>query len=805
MGMRKFDHITAKSLDEAAALIGKYRKSAALVAGGTDLLGILKDGVRPVYPQLLVDLKAIDGLDFIRETTDGLTVGALATLSAVAKSKTVKDKYPLLADAAHAVASPQLRNMGTVGGNICQEPRCWYYRNPGNTFHCLRKGGEKCNALLGENRFHSIFGSMRVGTPGCSQHCPDNIDIPRYMERIRAGRIAEAASIILERNPMPAVTGRVCPHFCEEGCNRNEQDSAVSVRAVERRIGDYLLENAKSFTQPPARENGKKVAIVGGGPAGLSCAYYLRLKGYGVAIYDKQPKLGGMLRYGIPDFRLSQGVLDREIEYILAHGIEARTGKRLGQDFSLDDLKRDGFGAIFLAMGSWIAKGMGLENETHPNILGGISFLEGVKWNGIRKLDGVVAVVGGGNTAIDAARTALRCGAKKVVILYRRTQAEMPAEEEEIEDAFKEGVELKTLVAPRSVVTGGGKLVGLECVGMRLGEPDASGRPRPVEIKGSEFLFKADWVIAAIGQDQNLLGLENTSVGAIKLTKWNGIEADPESFRTSVPGVFAGGDVATGPAAAIDAITAGRKTAWAIDAYLAGAHVGAEQARSGDAAAGPSEPLRGINNEALRNSERASQAEVAPSNRCLDAEDYVTLDDGAFMAEAHRCVDCSCVAVNASDLAPALVALGAVIRTTKRSIEAEDFFTVRPMSTTALDADEVVTEIFVPAPKAGAVFGFHKFRVRNSIDFPIVSVASVLRFNGAVIKDARIVFGAVAPIPLRAVTVEEFLVGRKADEETAELAGAVACRQAYPLERNGYKIQILKGLIRKAILAEGRA
>jgi NADPH-dependent glutamate synthase beta subunit-like oxidoreductase/CO/xanthine dehydrogenase FAD-binding subunit len=802
MGMRKFTHITAGSLDEASALMGKYRKGAVLIAGGTDLLGILKDGVYPVYPQLLVDLKAIEGLDFIRETEDGLTVGALATLSEVTKDQTVREKYPLLAEAAHAVASPQLRNMGTVGGNICQEPRCWYYRNPNDTFHCLRKGGEKCNALLGENRFHSIFGSMRVGRPGCAQHCPDNIDIPRYMERIRAGRIAEAASIILEHNPMPAVTGRVCPHFCEEGCNRNDQDSAVSVRAVERRIGDYLLENAKDFTQRPAKENGKKVAIVGGGPAGLSCAYYLRLKGYGVAIYDKQPKLGGMLRYGIPDFRLSQGVLDKEIEYILAHGVEARTGKRLGQDFSLDDLKRDGYGATFLAMGSWIAKGMGLENESHPNILPGISFLEGVKWNGTRRLDGVVAVVGGGNTAIDAARTALRCGAKKVVILYRRTQAEMPAEEEEIEDALKEGVELKTLVAPKRVVIEGGRLIGLECVDMKLGEPDASGRPRPVEIKGSESLFKADYVIAAIGQDQNLLGLENKSVGSIKLTKRNGIEADPESFRTSVPGIFAGGDVATGPAAAIDAITAGRKAATAIDAYLSDGQAKTDSTR--EDRTGPAEPLRGINNDALRNSERASQAEVAPSKRCLDAEDYLTIGDDQFVAEAHRCVDCSCVAVNASDLAPALVALGATIRTTKRSIEAEDFFTVRPMSTTVLDADELVTEIFVPRPKAGTTFSFNKFRVRNSIDFPIVSVASVLAFTGAQIKDARIVLGAVAPIPLRALGVEEFLVGRKPDEETAELAGELACKQAFPLERNSYKIRVLKGLIRKAILAERR-
>ncbi|OHD74239.1 MAG: hypothetical protein A2177_11880 [Spirochaetes bacterium RBG_13_68_11] len=795
--MRKFDHIAVTSLQDAVAQIGKHRKGAAVVAGGTDILGILKDEVRPVYPRVLVDLKRIKGLDSIVEESGGIRIGALTTLAAITKHRTIRGKYPLLADAAHAVASPQLRNMGTIGGNICQEPRCWYYRHLDNVFHCLRKGGEKCPALTGENRFHSIFGSMRVGSPGCCSSCPDNIDIPRYMERIRAGEIAEAGRIILEHNPMPAVTGRVCPHFCEQGCNRNEQDSAVSVRAVERRVGDFVLENAKAYAGARVKENGRKVAIVGGGPAGLTCAYFLRKAGFGVTLYDKQPKLGGMLRYGIPDFRLSQGVLDKEIDFLLSQGITAKTGQRLGKDFSLDSLKRDGFKAVFLAMGSWTARGMGIENERHPNILPGISFLESVKWNGPPNLNGTVAVIGGGNTAIDAARTAHRCGAKKVVLLYRRTRAEMPAEEEEIEDAVKEGIDLQFLVTPKKVVLRDKKLVGLECCRMKLGESDSSGRPRPVEMKGSEFLFEADWVISAIGQDQNLLGLANKSYGAIKLTKGNGIEADPETFRTNVAGIFAGGDVATGPATVVEAIAAGRKAAASIEAFLTG-----RTARTAGSRGAATEPLRPINDGALKISERVKVEEVAPSKRCMDCEDYETLDDGKVGLEAHRCLDCSCVAVNASDVAPALVALGATIRTTKRSIAAEDFFTVNLMSTTVLAADELVTDIFVPSPKAGTRFSFQKFRVRNSIDFPIVSVASALTLDGAKIKGARIVFGAVAPIPLRAANVEEALVGRTANEETAELAGAVASKQVFPLERNHYKVQILKGLIRKAILAQ---
>jgi len=796
MGMQKFDHIAAKSLDDAVTQLGKFRKSAVVVAGGTDILGILKDEVHPVYPKVVLDLKTIEGLEYIREEGGGLKVGALTTLTTIQKNETVRGKYGLLAEAAHAVASPQLRNMGTIGGNICQEPRCWYYRGLDNSFHCLRKGGDECPAFRGENRFHSIFGSMRVGRPGCSSNCPDNIDIPRYMERIRAGDIAEAARIILESNPLPAVTGRVCPHFCEQGCNRVNQDSAVSVRAVERRVGDYILENVQSYIKKPVAENGKKVAIVGGGPAGLACAHFLRTKGFAATIYDKQPKLGGMLRYGIPDFRLSPGVLDQEIDFVLKQGVVAKTGMQLGKDFTLDSLKKEGYDAIFLALGSWLAKGMGVENEKHPNILPGINFLEGVKWNGPPALSGRVAVIGGGNTAIDAARTALRCGAKDVVILYRRTRDEMPAEDEEIEDAIKEGIRIEFLVTPKKVVLDGKNLVGLECARMKLGEPDASGRPRPVEIKGSEFLFKANWVVSALGQDQNLLGLNNTSFGAIKLTKGNGIDADPETFQTSVAGIFAGGDVATGPATVVEAIAAGRKTALNIEAYLRGDKLRLAEGK------GQAPILRPINEDALKESERVTMAEVEPCNRCLDKEDYITLKDDKVSMEAFRCLDCSCVAVNASDLAPALVALGATIKTTKRSIAAEDFYTVDLMSTTVLAADELVTEIFVPAPKAGTKFSFQKFRVRNSIDFPIVSVASALNFEGGKISAAKIVFGAVAPIPLHAVNVEEAIIGKPADEATAEMAGAIAAKQVFPLEKNRYKVQILKGLLRKAILAK---
>ena len=401
----------------------------------------------------------------------------------------------------------------------------------------------------------------------CFLQCPANVDVQGYLAFANAGMYREALALIRETNPLPLACGRVCVRYCEANCRRNDVDSPAAINFMKRYVADLEYDNLPRPAAVPT--TGKKVAVIGGGPAGLTCGYFLATKGHAVTIFDKQPKLGGMLRYGIPEYRLPEAVLDKEIDYLLAHGIETRTNVRLGHDFRLDDLKEQGFDAIYVALGSWIAKGMGIENETHPNILSGIAFLEGVKRNGPPRLSGTVAVVGGGNTAIDASRTALRCGAEKVAILYRRTETEMPADEVEVKDARDEGVDIRFLIAPKRAVVAGGRLVGLECFRMELGEPDASGRRRPIQVKGSEFLFACDWAVSAIGQEPDLQGLENATLGPIAVTKWKSIQADPETFQTSVPGVFAGGDAMTGPQAAIDAIGGARKAAWVIDRYLA--------------------------------------------------------------------------------------------------------------------------------------------------------------------------------------------------------------------------------------------
>ena len=220
MTLRNFKHISASSLTEASEILAKGRGKASAIAGGTDLLGVLKDKIHAESPELVVDLKTIPNLSYVKTGKKGLRIGALTTLTDICKNETVRKNYALLAEAARSVASLEIRNMGTLGGNICQEPRCWYYRSPEDMFHCLRKGGSKCAALLGENRYHSIFGSVRVGVPACTQTCPGNIEIPAYMDHVRKGDLKAAALIILENNPIPAITGRICPHLCESKCNR---------------------------------------------------------------------------------------------------------------------------------------------------------------------------------------------------------------------------------------------------------------------------------------------------------------------------------------------------------------------------------------------------------------------------------------------------------------------------------------------------------------------------------------------------------------------------------------------------------
>ena len=768
MAMKKFAHLSAKSLKEASAALSAAGNSLA-IAGGTDALGALKDKIHKESQALLVDLKTINGLDFISEDKSGLRIGALTPLSAIAAHPAVKAGYNVLSEAARSVASPQLRNMATIAGNLCQEPRCWYYRSPDDQFHCLRKGGTHCGALLGENRYHSIFGGARVAAPACTAACPGNIGIADYLARVRKGDLKGAAETILSNNPLPAMTGRVCPHLCESKCNRGGYDEAVSIRAMERFVGDHILAHAPELMKPPLKQTRKKVAVVGSGPAGLAAAYYLRLAGHQVTVFDRLARAGGMLAYAIPAYRLPRKLVAEQIAALEAMGIVFRLNTEIGAKGNSLRALRKAFDSVFLATGAWAQKNIRLEKS--ELLTSGMAFLTEKKPAVGRK----VLVIGGGNVAVDVAVSARRAGAAKVTMVCLESRGAMPAFPAEIEEAVKAGVRILPGWGPWSVLEAGGKVKGIEftaCTSVL----DAEGRFAPCFDEARKQVVKADQVILAVGQAAEL-----GYAAGIK-TQRGVIIADEATQATNLSGVFAGGDAVSGPASVIHAIAAGRRAALAIEEYLGGARKLANVRAEVNG-------LLELNAGCAAHSARTS---------CTESKG---LSPEGLRAEAGRCIDCSCVAVNASDLAPALEALGARIKTTKRTLAAEEFFTAGQLRSTVLDKGELVEEILVPAQRPGSRQAYQKFRIRNSIDFPIAGLAGVFSAAGGKISEARLVLSAVAPIPFRLKAVEAFLEGRTAGERTAAAAGELAVKEARPLAKNLFKIQVVKALVQKAVLS----
>ncbi|MGA7471140.1 MAG: FAD-dependent oxidoreductase, partial [Candidatus Sulfotelmatobacter sp.] len=410
----------------------------------------------------------------------------------------------------------------------------------------------------------NIFSISRRGNSPCEAGCPIHQSAQGYVTLIAQGRFEEALQVILRDNPIPSICGRICTHPCTTACTRSNVDDPVNLPALKRFITDHNSDY--KLPQSTVPERPEKIAIVGSGPAGLLCAYQLRQKGYGTTIFEALPVAGGMLAVGIPSFRLPRPLLNAELDRMRAIGIEILLETPVGRSITFEELRK-AYAAVFVAIGAHVERRLGIPGENLPGVTGGVEFLRRVNLGNPVAPGHRVLVVGGGNSALDAARAALRCGAAEVTIIYRRTRAEMPAGHREIEDAEREGVKLMFLAAPKSFQSGpGGCVAGLECVKMKLGRPDASGRPAPVPIPGSEFVIPCDAVVATIGQVPDVTALGERL--GMATTKSGTLRADPVTLETDLPGVFAGGDCVTGPDVVVTAMLAGKKAANSIDRWI---------------------------------------------------------------------------------------------------------------------------------------------------------------------------------------------------------------------------------------------
>ena len=465
----------------------------------------------------------------------------------------------------------------------------------------------------------------------CQLNCPAHTDCQGYVGLIANGEYESALKLIKNKIPLPASIGRVCPHPCEKACRRKNVEEPINIAQLKAFAADMDLK-ADSYTPDVAASTGKKVAIIGGGPAGLTAAYYLAIMGHSVTVYDMMGKMGGMLRYGIPQYRLPKDVLDREIAIIEKTGVKLVNNVKLGKDFTIKSLKAEN-DAVIVAVGAWKSSSMRTPGEDLEGVYGGIDFLRGVIKGNAPEIGEKVVICGGGNTAMDACRTAVRLGAKEVYVVYRRTRNEMPADKLEIDEAEEEGVIYKFLTNPLSFNGENGKVKSITLQIMELGEPDASGRRRPVPVEGKTEEIEVDSVILAIGQK-----LVQGDVAELKLNDRGNIEADPDFFTTDLEGVFAIGDATNrGASIAIEAIGEADRCAKAVDAYLNGMPLDTRV------------PYISKRDEStIDYSDRQKESRITPKVLPADVRnknfDEVSLGftEEEAQAEAQRCLECGC-------------------------------------------------------------------------------------------------------------------------------------------------------------------
>ena len=472
----------------------------------------------------------------------------------------------------------------------------------------------------------NAFTIDKQGYPPCRVACPAGVNAQGYVALISQGKFKEALEVLRRTMPFAGVCGRVCTHPCETECERGKVDEPVSIRSLKRFMSDYELGVGREKATPIERTKEDKIAVIGSGPAGLACAYDLIREGYPVTVFEAAPKAGGLLRYGIPEYRLPEKVLDNEISYVQELGVEIKTNSPVK---SFGDIFNQGYEAIFLASGAWVSQKMGIPNEDAKGVIHALDFLRKVNSGEKVDLGKRVAVIGGGNAAIDAARVARRFGAEEVSIVYRRSRTEMPAVSTEVDEAEQEGIKLHLLAAPVKVLTRDNKVTGIQCIRMELGEPDASGRRRPVPLKGSEFDMDVDSVIMAVGQGVDKAALPKE----LEYTSWGTLNVDQVTLQTNIEGVFAGGDVVSGPSDVIAAVAAGKEAAISIDRHLRGVDLKEGRPKA-------VKRVKEVSKKGVKEKARPAMPTLDPKKREGFAEVELGLDEKTAVEEALRCLNC---------------------------------------------------------------------------------------------------------------------------------------------------------------------
>lgn len=468
--------------------------------------------------------------------------------------------------------------------------------------------------------------------PPCRTACPAHVNVQGYVSLIQRGKFKEAVELIRKDMPFPAICGRVCFSPCEDACARLNLDQAVAIRALKRIVADIEREQGRVKPEPIPKTRTEKLAIIGAGPAGLAAAYDLAKLGYPVTVFERMLEPGGMMFYAIPSFRLEKFVVANEIAYIKDIGVEIKTGMEFGKDVTLESLRNEGYEAVFISIGTQVSRRMNVPGEDLEGVVRGLKFLRAFSLGQHIDVGEKVAVIGGGNSAIDAARTAKRLGAEKVMVLYRRTRNEMPALSHEVEAAEKEGVAFHFLVSPKRIIGENGKVKAVECLRMRLGEPDSSGRRRPIPISFSEHQYEVDLVIPAIGQIPEGSCVPNEFLD--EEAKAALIPVDPVTMKTRIPGVFAGGDIVSGRASIIQAVGAGKQAAVSIHRYLTGQDLKAGREEA--------EETTWVKDwEILKKKSRRYEAPTEKTRLSFEeAERFLKETKRKAMFEAFRCIGC---------------------------------------------------------------------------------------------------------------------------------------------------------------------